>query len=195
MIRRKKIFELDGQKYTVQEPTARPNIMALEKKGVVAHINFSQDGEWVRALTKKWAVNPSYQKPTKDLITGLLLSNGFSNVLVKVTKLSPYAKQTYQLDCYEVGSKSNACQLQIIVNVSGAEEKHIITGAMGAVNSEERIRQIQVAADMTAKMFIGVKTYIHVVNFSVYDEASNTYGPGRVTVEPLVINGIDVLLK
>ena len=192
--RRTNIFELDGQKYTVQEPSARPNINALEKRGVVARIGYPETGEWVKKLLKKWAVNPKYQKLTKDPITGMLITTACGDILVKVTKLSPYAKQTYQLDCYRVGH-SNVCDLQIIVNVSGAEEKHVVTGAIGTMHTAEQLRQVEYSADITSKMFMGAKTYINVVNFSVYDEASNTYGPGRVTIEPLIINGEDVLLK
>ena len=126
--------------------------------------------EWSNAVTKKWAGDAELQHATVDNITGMYVEMPTGDLLVQVTKVTPYAEQTYVLNCYNPA-----------------------TSAKGYLDAET-IEQLKIVAQVMAALLIGTKLFINLTNFSVYDKATDTKGPGRVGVAPIYVMNKDVLL-
>lgn len=192
-----KVF-VGGVKYSVKKPGPRPDLKQLTNKGIVASFNFDKHFNWLHDVVEKWGNHPELLKPTYDRLNGLLLKMPEGDVIVRMTRLDPTAKETYALDCYNTSNKplDKICEMQAIANTRQVPAIYSVipTHTKGGGTPYDRTR-IMTAAQVISTIVLGVKIYINITKYRVFDEITSTEGSRIVEVEPIIFGGKDILLE
>lgn len=189
-MRSEQYYVIDGVKYTIKRPGPRQDLKQLAKNGIVARLDFAANFDWLRAVIEKWGDNPQLLKPTYEYISGLWLKMPEGDVLVKATRLHPKDKESYCLDCYNMDDKS--CELQIMANIMQTPAKYcVVPFYTKGVNTE----QIWTVAQVMSTILLGVKIYINITKFRVFDEVTRTEGCRIVDIDPIIFRDKDILLE
>lgn len=190
---------LGGVKYSVKKPGPRPDIKQLTNKGIVASLDFNQYFDWLKRLVEKWKDHPELLNSTYDRLNGLLLKMPDGDVIVKMTKLDPTAKETYAFDCYNVSKKpeDKVCEMQSVANTRRLARPMAVVMASHtkSVRTSSERAYYMAAAETISIIALGVKIYINLTKYRVFDDLTHTEGSRIVEVAPIIFAGKDILLE
>lgn len=187
------VVRMDGINYDIPPSPARSNMFKLQDKGIVAYVDCSQHLKWLTELTECYRKTPELQHETQDNIAGVMIDFGSEGLVwTEITRRPEWKKQVYLINCY--ASDSRVSEVQILCDISGEEARYGIVPCEKV--SVYNLEMLKNAGERASTILLGVKLFINVSKFRLYDELTGKRGSSNLIVEPFPVFGYqDFILK
>jgi hypothetical protein len=187
-----RVISMDGRRYYVKKPTEKPSEYLLKSRGVIVHFDFFEHHNWLEKLAEKYSKEKSLQHPVTVPVSALVVNLGEGYyIIAEILHEADWPNDVYLVNCFNTQNKN--CEMQVMCDVSGRKAKYMrVEEALE--NQRKPMRRVDVLQEETtaaivAIMMLGVKVYLNLTKFEVFDELTETSGPYEMTIKPLSVFG------
>ena len=188
------VVYMNGVFYNVKKAPGRSSKHELLRNGLIARFNFDENFEWLNDLVVQYSEEKALRHPPNLPIAGCVISvDGEDQIWAEVKHEQSWKDNVYLINSYNLSSR--ACELQIMCDINGPKAIYAPVCEQKIVRTQEDIITEGSAASM-ALILLGVKLFLNLVKYELYDETTGTEGPREIEVKPFSCFGYkDYLLQ